>query len=299
VESWLSSLLLRELQPEHREPLEALPDLEDRLAAMFDAGRAAFPDVRLDAPTYLRHLAVILDTPDRPVTLDALQAADLYLACACAHGEPNAVAIFERDFITTLDAPLRATGLDAHAVDDVRQRVREQLLVVSDEHVPGIASYRGRGQLRSWLRAVAVRQAMMHFRGRRETPVDDSTFADLAEVKADAQLAPWKHTYAAAFREAFAKAIADLSEHDRTLLRQHHLDQLTIDELATLYKTSRASAARWVAQARASLLERVRMRMIQKLAISGDELDSALRMARSQLDVSIHRLLGGKHQRKT
>jgi RNA polymerase sigma-70 factor (ECF subfamily) len=298
VEGWLSSLFLGELQPSHRAQFEPLAALDFKLASMFDAGRSAFPSVALEAPTFMRHLASIVDEEVDAPALDALHAPDLFLACACAHGEPNAVAIFERQFISTLDAPLRSTGLDAHAVDDVRQRVRE-LLLVGSEGLPGIVTYRGRGQLRSWLRAVAVRQAMMHFRGRRETPADDSALEGMTGIDADAQLAPWKQQYAAAFREAFEDAVKALSDEERMLLKQHHLDQLTVDELATLNKVHRATAARWVAAARASLLAGVRERMIAKLSISGGELDSALRLARSQLDVSIHRLLGGKRQRKT
>ncbi|HUS28899.1 MAG TPA: sigma-70 family RNA polymerase sigma factor [Kofleriaceae bacterium] len=296
MDGYYSSLFLGELDAAKRQQLESIPDLESRLASIYDAGRAAFQEVVLDAPRLMRHLAAIVD--DTGASLDALHVTDLYLACACAHGDPNAVGILEREFISTLDAPLRSTGLDAHAVDDVRQRVREVLLVGSD-HVPGIASYRGKGQLRSWLRAVAVRQAMMHFRGKRETPVDDNALEGLAEIGADAQLAPWKRQYAAAFREAFEHSVKALSEHERMLLRQHHLDQLSIDELATLHKVHRATAARQVASARAALLTRLRARMIEKLAISGGDLDSALRLARSQLDVSMHRLLGGKRQRKT
>ena len=296
VEPWLSSLFLGELQSERKVQFDGIQDLEMRLASMFDAGRVAFSDVTLDPTLYVRHLANIVDESD--VTLESLHAPDLYLACACAHGEPSAVTTFERDYISTLDAPLRSTGLDAHAVDDVRQRVRELLLVGTDD-VPGIASSRGKGQLRSWLRAVAERLAMMHFRGKRETPTDDTALEGMAEIGADAQLAPWKQQYAAAFREAFEHSVKSLSEHDRVLLRQHHLDQLSIDQLATLHKVHRATAARWVAAARASLLSRVRERMIEKLAISGGELDSALRLARSQLEVSMHRLFGGKRQRKT
>ena len=300
MENWLSSLFLGELQPARRYQFEAVLDLEARLASMVDAGLAAFREIALEASTFMIHLASVVDETEDPADrlLSTLHASDLYLACACAHGDPSAVAIFEREYISTLDAPLRSTGLDAHAVDDVRQRVRELLLVGSDD-VPGIASYRGKGQLRSWLRAVAVRQAMMHFRGKRETPVDDAELAGIADVSNDAQLAPWKQQYAAAFREAFEASTKSLSEHDRMLLRQHHLDQLSIDELATLHKVHRATAARWVASARGALLAGVRKRMLEQLAITGGELDSALRLARSQLEVSIHRLLGGKRQRKT
>jgi RNA polymerase sigma-70 factor (ECF subfamily) len=295
VDGWLSALFLGELEAARRADLEQDPQLEDQLAAMLERGHAAFPEIALDAAQLVRHIAAIVDETGSALT--DLQAADLYLACACTHGELHAVAILERDYISTLDAPLRATGLDAHAVDDVRQRVRE-LLLVGNDGIPAIASYRGKGQLRSWLRAVAVRQAMMHFRGKRETPVDDSALAGIADIGGDAQLAPWKQKYAAAFREAFEQAILALSDHDRMLLRQHHLDQLSIEELATLHKVHRMTASRWLATARAALLSKVRARMIETLSISGGELDSALRLARSQLDISIHRLLGGKRPRK-
>src|SRR4029079_7927214 len=115
----------------------------------------------------------------------------------------------------------------------------------------------------------------------------DSALEELADVAHDAQLAPWKQQYAAAFLEAFEQSIGALSEHARTLLRQHHLDQLSVDELATLHKVHRATSARWVAATRAALLAGVRTRMIARLGITGGELDSALRLARSQLDISI------------
>jgi RNA polymerase sigma-70 factor, ECF subfamily len=300
VEGWCSSLFLGELQPVRRSQLETSADLEARLTAMFEAGRTAFPDVYLEAPDFMRHIAAVLDETDEDAetAFDALHAIDLYLACACMHGDREAIETFERMYISTLHAPLRSTGLDEHSTDDVIQRLRELLLVGGDD-VPGIATYRGRGQLRSWLRAVAVRQAMRHFRGRRETPTDDAELAGMTDLGGDEQLEPWKQQYAAAFRQAFAESIVELSEHDRVLLRQHYLDQLSIDALAKLHKVHRSNAARWVAAARAALLDGVRERMRKQLAIGASELDSALRLARSQLDVSIHRLLGGKRQRKT
>jgi RNA polymerase sigma-70 factor, ECF subfamily len=300
VEGWFSSLFLGELQPFRQSQLAALPDLETRLESMFEAGGTEFPDVHLEAADFMRHIAAIVDDADDVAehALDALHAIDLYLACACMHGDTEAIATFEREYISTLKAPLRSTGLDAHSTDDVIQRLREQLLVGGDD-VPGIATYRGRGQLRSWLRAVAVRQAMRHFRDRRETHTGDDALANMADLGGDQQLGPWKQQYAAAFRQAFTESIMELSDHDRVLLRQHYLDQLTIDALAKLHKVHRSNAARWVAAARAALLDGVRERMRKQLAIGASELDSALRLARSQLDVSIHRLLGGKRQRKT
>jgi RNA polymerase sigma-70 factor, ECF subfamily len=295
MERWLSPLFLGDLEPGARARFDTVaePDLEAWLTAAFDSGHAAWPDIDLDITRYVRHLASVLD---EDTTMGSLHTADLYLACACLENDPAAIATLERDFIATLPPALRSTGLDAAATDDVIQKVRE-IVMIGSEGVAGIANYRGRGQLRSWLRAVALRNAMMEFRGRREAPLGDDALAAMPAVADDAQLAPWKAQYAAAFRKAFAETIATLGERERTLLRQHHLDRLSIDALASLHKVHRATAARWVASARETLLAGIRQRMIQLLAISGSELDSALRMARSQLDVSIHRLFDGKRRK--
>lgn len=292
TERWLAPLFVGELEPTTRALFAALDEttLEGQLAGALEAGQLAWPELTSDAPRFVGHLAAVLGDDGGPATLTALHASDLYLACACARGDAEAVAILERDFVASLAAPLRATGLATDGVDEVQQKVREFLLVGNHE-VPGILNYRGRGPLRSWLRAVAVRQAMMHFRGRRAGEVSDDALHELPAMTESPELAPWKQQYAAAFRAAFEQAIAALDAHQRTLLRQHHIDRLSIDALARLYKIHRATAARWVAAAREALLAGVRERVAATLAISGSELASVFRLARSQLDISIPRLL--------
>lgn len=293
TERWLSPLFLGDVEPSLRERFES-PQLETLLAAAVEAGRLAFAHVTLDDAIFVEHIASVVDDD---TDLGALHAGDLYLACACAHGDAAAVAIFERDFVSKLAPALRSTGLDGSATEEVTQRVREAVLVGTNG-VPGIAGYSGRGPLRSWLRAVAVRHAMMEFRGRKETPVGDDAMLEMPAVANDPQLAPWKEQYAAAFRSAFEHAINALDENQRTLLRQHHIDRLSIDALAALHKVHRATAARWIAAAREALLTAMRERVVQLLPISGSELESAFRLARSQLDLSIHRLLVAKPGRK-
>jgi RNA polymerase sigma-70 factor (ECF subfamily) len=304
VDRWLTPLFLGDLDAQLRERFAHVreEDLEALLSAAYENGRIAWPEIELDASQLVRHIATVLHESDLEgaieTSLTSLHASDLYLACACAYGQSIAIATLERDFISQLDAPLRSTGLTAHAADDVKQYVREHLLVGA-HGVPGIASYRGRGQLRSWLRAISIRQAMLQFRGKRETPIGDSELEAMPAITNDPELAPWKAQYAAAFRVAFEQAIAALDERQRNLLRQHHLDRLSIDALATLHRVHRATAARWVAAARETLLAGVREHITRELAISSSELDSAFRLARSQLDVSIHRLLGAKRPRRS
>jgi RNA polymerase sigma-70 factor, ECF subfamily len=296
-DSWLAPLFLADLDPALRGVFATVSDeeLEGVLANAFDAGCRAWPTISVDSSSYVRHLAAVVAYDGGPPqqALASLHAPDLYLAYACAYGHPQAVAIVDHDIIGQLDSALLSMGLDASSADEVKQRMRE-LLFVGVEGIPGITSYRGQGRLRSWLRAIALRQAMRWFRDQRGTKIGDDALHAIPAISEDPQLGPWKHEYAAAFRAAFEASIAALDRRDRNLLRQHHIDGLSVDALAKLHRVHRATAARWVAAAREALLAGVRERVVEQLGISGTELESAFRLARSQLDLSVHRLLG-KH----
>jgi RNA polymerase sigma-70 factor (ECF subfamily) len=92
-------------------------------------------------------------------------------------------------------------------------------------------------------------------------------------------------------RGAFATALADLPRRERTILRQYHVDGLSIDELARLHGIHRATSARWIAAARADLVQRVRGHLRAALSLDDRELDSVIGLVRSRLDLSLSRLL--------
>ncbi len=124
---------------------------------------------------------------------------------------------------------------------------------------------------------------------QRQSRVDDVDA--LPEAGVDPEIAYLKEHYRDEFRAAFVFALGTLSERERNVLRQHHIDGLTIDQLGTLYQVHRATAARWVAAARMTLLDQTRGRLVAKLGVAADEVDSIIRLVRSQLDISIHQLL--------
>jgi RNA polymerase sigma-70 factor, ECF subfamily len=74
-------------------------------------------------------------------------------------------------------------------------------------------------------------------------------------------------------------------------LRQHALDGLSIDRLAALHKVHRATAARWVEAARTAALEHTRLALGRRLRVGPDELESVMRLVRSQLDITLPALL--------
>jgi RNA polymerase sigma-70 factor (ECF subfamily) len=92
-------------------------------------------------------------------------------------------------------------------------------------------------------------------------------------------------------RMGFASALAALTARERTLLRQHYVDGLTVDMLAPLYQVHRSTCARWIDAARVKVLRGVRKQLRTRLALDDAELESAVELVRSQLDLSLCRHL--------
>ncbi|HEU5058650.1 MAG TPA: hypothetical protein VFU21_19085 [Kofleriaceae bacterium] len=259
------------------------PERDERLAALIAAGRAAWPGVAVDEAAFAAHLAAHGEAEPQ-------HAADLYLAFGCARGDRAAVAGFLREMVPHIEAAVLGLGADPAQVDEVRAQLVDALLVGER---PGIATYAGRGQLRSWVRSIAVRMGMRQL-GRiraRAGAGGDEALAALAADADDPEIEHLKSLYGDAFRAAFAAALAALTARQRNLLRQHYLDELTVDQLGALYRVHRATAARWVAAAREALFEDTRRRMIEALGLAPGDYDSLLRLLHSQLDLSIQRHL--------
>ena len=91
---------------------------------------------------------------------------------------------------------------------------------------------------------------------------------------------------------AVEQAARELPAGDRMLLRMHLVDGLTIDDLAAVCGTHRATAARRLARARSTMLEKARSLAIAALGLSGeDELASLSGLLVSQIDVTMGRIL--------
>jgi RNA polymerase sigma-70 factor (ECF subfamily) len=100
-----------------------------------------------------------------------------------------------------------------------------------------------------------------------------------------------KERYRGDLREAFGAAIAALEPRDRTLLRQHYVDGLSLEALAALHGVHRATCARWLASARDDIMSGLRKRLRAALGLEQREIESAIELVRSQLDLSLSRHL--------
>jgi RNA polymerase sigma-70 factor (ECF subfamily) len=213
-------------------------------------------------------------------------AADLLLACGCAEGDEAALRVFDDEHLRDVPRLVARVERDAAAVEEIKQRLRERLLLPRDEKPPRIADYRGKGRLTSWLRVAAIRIALDLQASRPSAPR-----ADVDLVQRDPELDYLRERYRDAFREAFTAALDELEGRDRTVLRMHLLDGLGIDRIGQLYEVHRATAARWLDRARAELFEATRRRLRERLGVSASEFASIARLVQSDLDVSVCRIL--------
>jgi RNA polymerase sigma-70 factor (ECF subfamily) len=283
-----------------RATLEGIADLDRRLWALVAEGRAAWPQLAVDAKQLVEFVGRHVTADLADAALDGLRPADLYLACACAGGDDQAIVAFDRDYMKEVDIALARMRIGGPRLADVKQLVRQRLFVgggtAGAPTSPGkIAEYGGRGDLRRWVRSVAVRTCLNDLRkGKREILVDDDhLIAQHAIAQDDPEVEYMKRTYANEFKSAFSAALAQLGAREQTLLRYHHVDGLNIDEIGAIYRVHRVTAFRWIEKAKDALVKSTLDTLRARLKLPADELDSVLRMIRSQIHLSLVRHLGG------
>jgi RNA polymerase sigma-70 factor (ECF subfamily) len=271
--------------------LRALPHLEQRLASLLEQARQAHPSLRFEPTAFLRHLAARLPAVgDAESSLGTIRAEELLLAFACAQGDSTALATLDAQVLSRIREWLPKE--DAAFLSEVQQRLRQRLLMPEGSAPPKIATFTGRGTLAQWTRAVALRLAIdLKREATGNVPLDEAPADADALVGRDPEFSFIRSRYQEEFRHAFREALAGLSPKERNLLRLHHVDNLSVDSVGTMYQTSRSTAARWIAQARERLLESTRAALAGRLKLDAGELDSLLGLVRSHLDVSLHQLL--------
>lgn len=266
------------------------PELEPTLAGLVAIGQRTFPELPVDTAAFVRHLGE--HTGGAAARLAMLNAADLYLAFAAVGGDAAAIAAIEQRHFPAAIAAVARIYPGAAERDDIIQELREKLFVALPGAPPAIASYSGRGALGGWVRIVAVRIALGAKRAaRREGPApDDSALLELT-IAAHPELEHMQASYSAAFKAAFQEAMASLTARERTLLRLHFIDGLTVDELGALHRVHRATAARWIVRAREAVFEVTRRSLAERLALSSIDLERLFALIQSQVDISLARLL--------
>lgn len=268
----------------------------DRLqvwTAAWERGRAAWPGVDLPRETFAEHLTKVVPTPaSAGDPAPDLHVGDLYLACACGHGLPAALLALEREHIRHVPRFIHKTTSDPVLADEVIQALRSKLLL-AEGGPPKIFEYGGRGSLGAWIRVTAIRTAQTML--RRRGPVMETTEPDALDgalgASVDPELSLLRARHGPEVSSAVRESVQALTAVQRNLLRLHYFDGLSFDRMGTLFGVNRATACRWVAEARRAVILGTRRRLQEHLGLRESELDALTKLLRSQLDVSLSSLL--------
>lgn len=276
--------------------------LDASLEALVETARAAWPSLSLEPAAFVTFVAERVEGRAGAVEsgaraggaaeIDALVAADLYLAAACLRGETAALAAFDAKYLSAVDPALRRAGTEASELDEVRQALRAMLLVSDGAKAPSLGQYAGRGGLVAWLRVCALRLSLRKRRSARpKGDGGDDELDRLMRIGDDVEHDLARAQDRALFSRAFRQAVGALTPRERVLLAQHYLDGVTLEGLAALHGTHRATVARWLARARERMFRGTRQALRAQEGLLTEECDSILRAAQSRIEITLRNLL--------
>lgn len=280
------------------ESIPADAPCETWLQSAWEVGQKEWSDLQISAPFYIAHIAERIDKVEtyneiKP-HLDALCLGDLYLACGCCFALEKAIRKFDEVYINKVPLFVSHMRLGASFAADLQQELRQKLLTLdSASGQPGIAAYRGRGELGNWLRAIAVRMAISRRRRRDEQVIlDEGEAAErLTELAVDPVLLHMRKKYGVEIKAAIEEVIAALSTEQRNLLRFHYIDGLSTPQLAAMLGINQSNVSRRLIAIRDAILLQTQNRIRQKMNISESEFREISKQIYSQMNLSLSRIL--------
>ena len=221
--------------------------LHDALVRALDAAHVAHPGVTVDALEFAAELGRRSETTTAfAAAVDAQFASDLFLAYACRRGNAPAQRRLRARMATLAASVLSRYDRSPAFADDVVQTLIERLLVADGEREAKLGTYTGRGSLDGFLRVALVRTGQDSVRGVRPGALPDEVRASGSGPEVDYL----KRRHGDEFRQALQQVLHALPPDDRSMLRRHYLDGLTLEEVAKEHGVSRATAARRLADAK-------------------------------------------------
>jgi RNA polymerase sigma-70 factor, ECF subfamily len=260
----------------------------DWLACATSAARCRWPAFDVGDETFAAYLATRLSVSESlsPEVLEQ-RVGDLYLACACALGDPQAIVTFESLYFDEVDAVAARLNRKGARADDLRQHMRERLFLGSADAPPKVTGYSGDGDLRNWVRVVSMRAVLNLTRGSERGSSDESMLLKLPDLADDPELGFMKRLYRAEFDAAVSEGLRALSFRERNILKYVVTDGLTTLAVGSIYGVHRTTIKRWLAEAQQSFVGAIRASMMQRLRVNRAELESILRLVQSRIDLRL------------
>ena len=238
-------------------------ELDSLVETAYSKGIAAHGDLGLSLENFAAHLKSIITkeldanpTHDAAIKLVAgLNAEDLYLTAACAHNSDSA---WNR-FFTLYDDHIRNV---AHGICSTNQEARElassmlgHLFFRDAKGQTRIASYHGRGSLRTWLGTIIKHQVInqSQLKSSESVSLDSIRHVACSNGASDLDAALLRSRYAEAIEDSFRAAAESLTEREKLVLVLHIEDELSPAEIARRFGVHRAQMTRVIQRAKNKL----------------------------------------------
>ena len=93
-------------------------------------------------------------------------------------------------------------------------------------------------------------------------------------------------------KTAVQDALASIADADRLLLHRHAIEGLTVEQLGAEQGVHGSTISRRLTRIRQEIFDRTRKNLLAEVRLNESEFTSIVRVLRSDLDVSVRRILG-------
>jgi len=267
--------------------------VEAVLAERLARAREAWPDVAVEPARFAAELARRLGDDPTLDRLGAMNTRDVYLAIACLDGDAGAIAACAAILTKEVELAAPRTSATAAQAAEVAADLRRIVFVDEPTRPAALRGFSGRGDLRSYFRVMAIRDLIRAVTsGRREVPTSTEDLLERIVPSHDPELSILRSQYREVVDAALRAAVGALDERGRALLRYQLVERWSLEQVGRAYDVHRATVARWIAEVRRELGEKIRAELAARLKIEVEEVESIVRLVRSRVDVSLDHLLG-------
>jgi len=280
------------------------------------SAEALMPRLRATLDKYLlRHRP---DAPAREVGafLDALRADELLLVWACERGDERAWEELIEQYRPTVLSAARGASASESEAEELAQSVWAELYGLREraDGTPSgkLAYYSGCGSLGGWLRAVVGQLAVdRHRRTSRLVQTEEAADFDRAAQNLDAgaehdgwrapappdpERALAETESARAVERALARALGELNDEDRLLVKLYYFDGLRLKEAGAVLGVHEATASRRLTKLHAEIRKRVEAILTGEQRWTREEATRTLaEAARMQTDADMRALLAAEN----
>ena len=242
--------------------------------------------------------------------IDGLHADDLCLVIACQRGDQSAWSELVDGYGATVKSAARGASPNAEMAEDLAQSIWAELhgLKVRDDGQPAgkLAYYSGAGSLGGWLRAVVGQLAIDRHR-REARLVHTEEDADLDRLSRESEKeSPDGRVFhsmttpedelatnlaSAAVEKAFARALGELEDEDRLLVKLYYFDGLRLREAGAVLGVHEATASRRLTRIHGDVRKRVETLLMKEHGWTQTEAARSLSQIAATLQMDVEPLL--------